>query len=299
MTLKKYFSAVLTAACMAATATSVFASGGPEVKFVGVTADRTDIASLQRGARLFVNHCLNCHSAQYMRYNRLTDLNLTEEQIKQNLMFTTDKIGDTMKVALNPKDAKEWFGAAPPDLSVMARSYSASAVSGSSDAPPAVLAAYLRGFYQDDSRETGWNNLVSPNIGMPHVLNELSGTNKLVETVYVADGKDMKTDHDAEAKAKAAFIAAQTMSSFEHLTDKKDGKIENRYIVKTLVNAVPGSMTPVQYDVAIGDIVNFMEYVAEPNKAKRIQIGIIMMFLLVFLLAAAIWLKKEFWKDIH
>lgn len=203
-------------------------------------------------------------------------------------MFTTDKIGDTMKVALNPKDAKEWFGAVPPDLSVMARSYSTER-----------LAAYLRGFYQDDSRETGWNNVASPNIGMPHVLHELSGTNKLVETVFMADGKDMKTDHDAEAKAKAAFIALQTMSTFEHHVDKKDGKIENKYIVKTLSNVKPGSMTPVQYDIAVADIVNFMDYVAEPNKAKRIQIGIIMLFLLAFLLAAAIWLKKEFWKDIH
>ncbi len=266
----------------------VFASGGPEVKYVGVTADRTDIESLQRGARLFVNYCLNCHSAQYMRYNRLTDLKLSEDQIKQNLMFTTDKIGDTMKVALNPKDAKEWFGAVPPDLSVMARSYTTE-----------KLAAYLRGFYQDDARETGWNNMVAPNIGMPHVLHQLSGTNKLVETVFKADGKDVKTDHDAEAKAKAAFIAAQTMASFEHHTDKKDGKVENKYIVRTLTNASPGSMTPVQYDIAIADLVNFMDYVAEPHKAKRIQIGIIMLFLLSFLLAAAIWLKKEFWKDIH
>jgi ubiquinol-cytochrome c reductase cytochrome c1 subunit len=264
------------------------AAGGPEVKYVGVTADRTDVASLQRGARLFVNYCLNCHSAQYMRYNRLTDLKLTEDQIKQNLMFTTDKIGDTMKVALNPKDAKEWFGAVPPDLSVMTRSYTTE-----------KLAAYLRGFYQDDARETGWNNIVAPNIGMPHVLHQLSGVNKLVSTVYKADGKDVKTDHDAEAKAKAAFIAAQVMSTFEHHVDKKDGKTENSYIVKTLVNAAPGSMSSVQYDVAVADLVNFMDYVAEPNKAKRIQIGIIMLFLLSFLLAAAIWLKKEFWKDIH
>ena len=264
------------------------ASGGPEIKYVGVTADRTDIASLQRGARLFVNYCLNCHSAQYMRYNRLTDLHLTEDQIKQNLMFTTDKIGETMKVALNPKDAKEWFGAAPPDLSVMARSYTTE-----------KLAAYLRGFYQDDARETGWNNMVSPNIGMPHVLHQLSGVNKLVETVYTADGKEMKTDHEAEAKAQAAFIAIQAMSSFEHHTDKKDGKVENKYIVRTIANTAPGIMTPVEYDIAVADIVNFMDFVAEPNKAKRIQIGIIMLFLLAFLLAAAIWLKKEFWKDIH
>ena len=263
------------------------ASDGP-IKYVGVTADRTDVASLQRGARLFVNYCLNCHSAQYMRYNRLTDLKLTEDQIRQNLMFTTDKIGDTMKVALNPKDAKEWFGAVPPDLSVMARSYTTE-----------KLAAYLRGFYQDDARETGWNNMVSPNIGMPHVLHQLSGVNKLVETVYVADGKELKTDHEAEAKAQAAFIAMQSMSSFEHHTDKKDGKVQNKYIVRTVASVSPGSMTPVEYDIAVADIVNFMDYVAEPNKAKRIQIGIIMLFLLAFLLAAAIWLKKEFWKDIH
>ena len=263
------------------------ASDGP-IKYVGVTADRTDVASLQRGARLFVNYCLNCHSAQYMRYNRLTDLKLTADQIRQNLMFTTDKIGDTMKVALNPKDAKEWFGAVPPDLSVMARSYTTE-----------KLAAYLRGFYQDDARETGWNNMVSPNIGMPHVLHQLSGVNKLVETVYVADGKELKTDHEAEAKAQAAFIAMQSMSSFEHHTDKKDGKVQNKYIVRTVASVSPGSMTPVEYDIAVADIVNFMDYVAEPNKAKRIQIGIIMLFLLAFLLAAAIWLKKEFWKDIH
>ncbi len=284
MKLKNLFAALVVALIPAL----AVANTGPEIKYVGVTADRTDTASLQRGARLFVNYCLNCHSAQYMRYNRLMDLNLTEDQIRQNLMFTTDKLGDTMKVALNPKDAKEWFGAAPPDLSVMARSYTTE-----------KLAAYLRGFYQDDARETGWNNMVSPNIGMPHVLHQLSGVNKLVETVYMADGKEMKTDHEAEAKAQAAFIAMQTMSSFEHHTDKKDGKVENKYIVRTIANSSPGIMTPVEYDIAVADIVNFMDFVAEPNKAKRIQIGIIMLFLLAFLLAAAIWLKKEFWKDIH
>ncbi len=267
---------------------AAFANEGPEIRYVGVTADRTDSASLQRGARLFVNYCLGCHSAQYMRYNRLTDLHLTEDQIKQNLMFTTDKIGDVMKAAINPKDAKEWFGAAPPDLSVMARSYSTE-----------KLGAYLRGFYQDDKRDTGWNNLVSPNIGMPHVLQELSGVNKLVETHYKIDGNEIKTEHEAEAKAQAQFIASPTMASFEHHADKKDGKVENTYIVRTLVNAVPGKMSAADYDIAVADLVNFMDYVAEPNKAKRIQIGIMMLFLLSFLLGAAIWMKKEFWKDVH
>lgn len=278
----------LAALALVVAPTVALASGGPEIKYVGVTADRTDIASLQRGARLFVNYCVNCHSAQYMRYNRLKDLNLTEDQIKQNLMFTTDKIGDTMKAAIKPNDAKEWFGAVPPDLSVMARSYTTE-----------KLAGYLRSFYADDNRETGWNNLVSPNIGMPHVLNELSGPQKLVETVFAANGKEIKTDHDAEAKAKAAFVAANTMAAFEHHSEKKDGKTVNHYVVKTIASAGPGAMTAQQYDAAVADLVNFMDYVAEPHKAKRIQIGIIALFLLGFLLAAAYALKKEYWSDVH
>jgi ubiquinol-cytochrome c reductase cytochrome c1 subunit len=283
---KKIFASALLAVAVAG-AGSVRAAGGPEVKIVGVEASRVDAESLQRGARLFVNHCLNCHSAQYMRYNRLTDIQLTPDQIKQNLMFTTDKIGETMKAAINPKDAKEWFGAVPPDLSVMARSYTKER-----------LAAYMRGFYRDDNRETGWNNIISPNIGMPHVLAELSGTQTMVEKVFKADGKEVKDDHDAEGKAKAAFIAANTMSSFEHHVDKKDGKTSHSYIVKTLVPATDGKMTPQQYDVAVADLVNFMDFVAEPHKAKRIQIGILVMFLLSILLAAAVWLKKEYWKDV-
>jgi ubiquinol-cytochrome c reductase cytochrome c1 subunit len=266
---------------------AAFAAGGPEVKIVGTTASRVDAESLQRGARLFVNHCLNCHSAQYMRYNRLTDIKLTPDQIKQNLMFTTDKIGDTMKAAISPKDAKDWFGAVPPDLSVMARSYTSER-----------LAAYMRAFYRDDARETGWNNLISPNIGMPHVLGELSGTQTLSETVFKVDGKDIKTDSEAEGRARAAFIASKTISAFEHQVNKKDGKTEHAYIVKTLVPATDGAMTPQQYDIAIADLVNFMDYVAEPHKAKRIQIGILVMFLLSILLAAAYWLKKEYWKDV-
>ncbi len=278
---------IFASAVLAFSANVAVAAGGPEVKIVGVEASRVDAESLQRGARLFVNHCLNCHSAQYMRYNRLTDIQLTPEQIKQNLMFTTDKIGETMKSAINPKDAKEWFGAVPPDLSVMSRSYTS-----------ARLAAYMRAFYRDDSRETGWNNLISPNIGMPHVLTELSGTQTLAQQVFKADGKDIKNDADAHGKARAAFIAAKTMSSFEHHVDKKDGKTEHSYIVKSLVPATDGKLTPQQYDVAVADLVNFMDFVAEPHKAKRIQIGILVMFLLSILLAAAVWLKKEYWKDV-
>src|ERR1700741_3760592 len=117
----------------------------------------TDLTSLQTGARTFVNYCLNCHGAQYMRYNRLTDLGLTEAQIRDNLILTDAKVGDTMKVALTAKDGKAMFGAAPPDLSVVGRSRSAD-----------WLYTYLRPFYRDPKSPTGWNNAAFPQVAMPH-----------------------------------------------------------------------------------------------------------------------------------
>lgn len=108
-----------------------------------------DLAALQNGAKLFVNYCLNCHAASAMRYNRLTDIGLTEEQIKNNLLFASDKVGDLMKVSLSPKDGKDWFGAVPPDLSVIARAKASGAGSGAD-----WLYTYLRTFYKDDTRPT-------------------------------------------------------------------------------------------------------------------------------------------------
>lgn len=123
-----------------------------------------DQESLQRGARMFVNYCLNCHSAAYMRYSRMQDLGLTEDQIKDNLMFAAEKPGELMVVGMTQDDAKAWFGASPPDLSVIARSRG-----------PDWLYTYLRGFYRDDSRPTGWNNTVFDKVGMPHVMWGLQG----------------------------------------------------------------------------------------------------------------------------
>jgi cytochrome c1 len=113
----------------------------------------TDNAALQNGAKIFVNYCLNCHAAASMRYNRLTDLGLTEDQIKKNLLFTGNKVGDPMTTSLRAADAKEWFGALPPDLSVIARARASGAGSG-----PDWLYTYLRAYYRDGSRSTGWNN---------------------------------------------------------------------------------------------------------------------------------------------
>ncbi|HUQ26387.1 MAG TPA: cytochrome c1 [Burkholderiales bacterium] len=126
--------------------------------------DPRDLISLQAGARTFVNYCLGCHSAQYVRYQSLTAIGLTEAQIRDNLMFTGDKIGESMKGPMAIKEGKQWFGVAPPDLSVVARSRGAD-----------WLYTYLRTFYRDAKTTTGWNNAIFPNVAMPHALWMLQG----------------------------------------------------------------------------------------------------------------------------
>lgn len=133
-----------------------------------------DRAALQNGARVFVNYCLNCHGLSFVRYNRLTELGLTEQQIKDNLMFTAEKVGEPMRVAARASDQKQWFGVAPPDLSVVARARASADGSGAD-----WLYTYLRSFYHDEKRPTGWNNTLFGNVGMPHVLWELQGVQDL------------------------------------------------------------------------------------------------------------------------
>ena len=161
--MKKFLMALLFAPLTA------LASGGELHldKWPGSVGDK---ASLQNGAKLFVNYCLNCHGASYVRYNKLTELGLTEEQVKDNLMFTAEKIGEQMRIAATRDEQKQWFGAAPPDLSVIARARDSEIGSGAD-----WLYTYLRSFYRDEKRPTGWNNTVFENVGMPHVLYGLQG----------------------------------------------------------------------------------------------------------------------------
>ena len=159
---------------LAAAPIVAFASGAT-VHLDKAPVNLADQDSLQRGARMFVNYCLNCHSAGSMRYSRLQDLGLTEDQIKENLLFAAEKPGETMKVGMTKADAKAWFGATPPDLSVIARSRGAD-----------WLYTYLRGFYRDESRATGWNNTVFDKVGMPHVLWDLQGE---MAPVHKKDGE--------------------------------------------------------------------------------------------------------------
>jgi ubiquinol-cytochrome c reductase cytochrome c1 subunit len=219
----------------------------------------TDLAALQNGAKLFVNYCLNCHEAAFLRYNRMRDIGLTEEQIKQNLLFASDKVGDTMKVALNAKDAKEWFGAPPPDLTLVARSRAGLGGSGSD-----YLYTYLRAFYRDDTRPTGWNNMVFPNVGMPHVFWELQGE----RTARFEE----KTDPHDETKKVHSFVGFEDMSL--------------------------GQLTPAAYDNQVADLVAFMTWMAEPQAQSRVRIGAgVIIFLLGFFFIA--WrLNAAFWKDV-
>ena len=155
-----------------------YAAGG-ELKLDRAPDRVGNNAALQHGAKLFVTYCLSCHSASFMRFNRLRDIGLSDKQIEANLMYTTDKVGNQMTIAMRRDDAKKWFGVPPPDLSLEARARASEAGSGAD-----WLYTYLRSFYRDDSRPTGWNNTVFPNVAMPNVLWQLQG-----EQVLGADGK--------------------------------------------------------------------------------------------------------------
>jgi ubiquinol-cytochrome c reductase cytochrome c1 subunit len=205
---------------------------------------QNDKAALQSGARTFVNYCLNCHGASFVRYNRLTELGLTEQQVKDNLMFTADKIGETMRVAARPEEQKVWFGAAPPDLSLVARARASADGSGAD-----WLYTYLRSFYVDEKRPTGWNNTLFANVGMPHVLWQLQGQQVL----------------------------------------NKEHKLEL---------AVPGALSPAEYDKVVGDLVGFMVWLAEPDAGFRKRVGFGVLAFLVVLFGFAYAMKKQFWKDI-
>jgi len=227
-----------------------------EVKLDRAPADPNDLVSLQRGAHTFMNYCLSCHSASYMRYNRLGDLGLTEQQIRDNLVFTGVKVGELMKTAMDPQDAKEWFGTTPPDLTVIARSRSSHAGPGSD-----WLYTYLRTFYRDPSRPTGWNNVVYPNVGMPHALWQLQGEQVLKEGQVQGDGY-MKT-------------------------------------VQRLALDKPGLLTPNGYDELVADLVNYMAYMAEPARHDRVTIGLYVLLVISILVALSYALKKAYWKGVH
>ena len=228
-----------------------FAAGG-NIHLDHAEIDLTDKPSLQRGAQIFMNYCLGCHSMQYQRYQRtFRDLGIPDELGQQYLQFTGEKVADYITRSMPAESAGTWFGAAPPDLTLVARVRS-----------PDWIYTYLRTFYADDSRPFGVNNLVFPEVGMPHVLEPLQGT-------------------PVKAYEEALI----------------DGEKVQRYVgIKSKGN---GSLSPEEYDQAILDLVNFLEYTGEPTRLASEKIG---KWVIVFILIFGIFvylLKKDYWREVH
>ncbi len=221
--------------------------------------ERTEMASLQNGAKLFVNYCLSCHAASSMRYNRLRDLNLSEDQIRENLLFTGEKVGDMMTNVMPVTEAKAWFGSVPPDSSAIARARSSGDGTGAD-----WLYTYMRSFYKDDSRPSGWNNRVFANVGMPHVMWELQG-------IQAAKFQEVDDAHHPGKKV-------QEFVGFD--------------VIK------PGKMNKAEYDTAVADLVAYLGWMAEPTQTQRKQLGVWVLMFLGILAVLAWRLNASFWKEV-
>ena len=248
------------------------ASGGAEYPLDHVEFDLTNKASLQHGAKLFMNYCMGCHSLQYERYSRLNSgLGVPEELVEQYLKFDESvKIGDLMENSMRDADAKVWFGTVPPDLTLVARARS-----------PEWIYTYLRTFYKDPARPYGVNNKVLPDVGMPHVLASLQGVQECAPgPVHAANG-GIKRDP----------------LTGEEILFGDDGKALNP--CGRLKVTTPGALTPAEYDQAVYDLVNFLEYAAEPTQLDRQRIGVYVLLFLALLFVFAWLLNREYWKDVH
>ncbi|WP_435627231.1 cytochrome c1 [Candidatus Ferrigenium straubiae] len=235
-------------------ASSIAIAGETGVHLDRAPVDLKNTASLQRGAKLFTSRCLACHSASYMRYNRLRDIGMTEEQIKKDLELPEDvKLGSTMQAAMDANSAKLAFGEPPPDLSVIARSRSAD-----------WLYTYMRTFYVDTARASGWNNTVFPNVAMPFVLADLQG--RQVLRVESKNGHEVK---------KLVLQEPGSMCT------------------------AGNSLCKAAYDAAIADLTNYLVFMSDPSKMVRYDLGYIVLGFLFVLLVLLRALKKEIWKDVH
>ena len=255
------------------------AAGGPAVELQEANIDLNNHAAIQRGAKYVANYCMGCHSTQYVRYKQMMEVGLSEDDIEENLMFTDDaKVGDLMTIAMPNKDATNWFGAAPPDLTLTAR-----IKHGGAD----WIYSFLKSFYTDSSRPLGVNNTVFQNVGMPHVLWELQGVQDPIYRYEVHQDGDTIASFGTEAEAEA------------YLEQQPDGEYRLERVVERLELVQPGSLTPAEYDQVARDIATYLTYISEPVKLERQRMGIwVMLFLVVFTVLAYL-MKKEWWKDVH
>lgn len=233
-----------------------------------VEPDLENLPSLQNGARLYVNYCLGCHSLKFQRYERTAnDLEIPHDIALDQLVFTNQKIGEHMLSAMDPDAAKGWFGAPPPDLTMVAR------VRG-----PEWIYNYLKTFYLDDSRPLGVNNKVFPNVGMPHVLMGLQGVQRsgcIQVPKTAANGGEMRDPLDPG----------------KPITEEKCGQL--------VLEEGTGALTPEEYDQAVYDITNFLYYVGEPSRLERHRLGIYVLLFLVILFVFTWLLGREYHKAVR
>ena len=265
---------------------SVAVAAGSDYPWDKAPDKLNDQAALQNGAKIFVNQCLNCHGARSLRYNKLRDIGLTDQQIKESLLFTGEKVGDLMTIAMTKEDGTTWFGAAPPDLSVIARSRSKNAGPPGGD----YIYTYMRTFYRDTTQPTGWNNLAFPNAGMPHVMWDAQGPRELTSTLIHQVPKDgeMVWEKITKQYGTEGYWTAEA-----EILDSYSGAAGETHTFKAL-----DPSRAAQYDRDMGDLAAFMTWMAEPSQLKRKQIGFwVLVFLGLFFVVA--WrLNATYWKHI-
>lgn len=254
------------------------------------TQKLTDEPSLQNGAGLFVNYCMGCHGASLMRFNRLHDIGLSDEQIRENLIFDpAGKVGDLMKIAMRPADSKEWFGATPPDLSVTVRARASSAGSGSD-----WLFTYLRSYFRDETRPNGWNNAVFEGVGMPNPLWELQGAREAT----LDEVKEVPNEAGDGMSFVRSTVRFDTGGTRTETTESLDGRNAHPSRHWSLAAPQGGTLSQAEFDEQVADLTAFLTYVSDPSARTRVRLGVwVLLFLGVFTIFA--WmLNREYWKDV-
>jgi ubiquinol-cytochrome c reductase cytochrome c1 subunit len=249
-------------------------------------ARMNNLASLQNGARMFANYCVGCHSATLVRWNRLNQIGLDDRNIKEFLIFGNQKVGDTIRIAATPAQQKAWFGKTPPDLSVIVRARTSFDYKGTD-----YIYTMLRGYYRDATSPTGWNNVASPNIAMPHVLWEEQGPREtVIEQIHAH--RDEKTGHGGFLKTVTVYDpnGVATVQPAQATTAGQEGT------ARAFKPLDPAKAR--QFDSDVADLVAFLAFITDPSATSRVRIGVwVMIFLGIFTVLA--WrLNSVYWKDV-
>lgn len=287
--MKKLLGALALMMVMVAAPSAHAAEGGAPLE---VAPNRiNDLASLQNGAKIFVNYCLNCHSANSVRYSDLRNIGLTDAQIQGNLVFAGNSVNDMMRIAMTPADAKRWFGTTPPDLSIMARAKSVNAGPSGAD----YIYTYMRSFYRDATKLTGWDNVVFPSVAMPHVMWQQQGprtfTKVVTHEVFDETSGESKGWERVTTVFDEAGYSTSTAEPMQGAGHSTHASTEFRFTAKDPARAQA-------YDNQIADLTAFMSWMAEPIQSDRKRIGVWVLLYLGLFLVVAWRLNAVYWKDV-